>query len=571
MRLPADQQRREERIREVLDQCLVSLPARRARYQELRKWVLYGSSGTIAAKFNKIWPTLDQLTAFTFAAESTRFALELSEDESSENKSGFDDEPERCDILSAAIRETWHDGHGDRSFTEAVFWAFAYGCTAIKQAWIEGEARYYMVEPGMLGVLREDVPMLDDQEAIAQPYCIGKDQLRRVLLAGGHAEEEVDKFMLEVPTVSGDKSAPEEENFVGRLVISQSQPTMTGAIADLQNWSSSLTPEIREDLVEMHELWLWDDDLDEYRVVTLAGNHHIIFDREGSSMFNKGEQPFTLVCPEPIYNYIWGKSQAESLIPLQMWREDRMRQIDGLWQRQLKPPMVMSGFMGMTEEKAAALFRPMGTISDQNQNASVKPLTPQMPPDPFAELREIDMMFEYTVGLPPVTQGRGEPGVRAGDQATEMSRMPAARMRKRALQVESALERIGTLTFKLLQRESRRVYHTEAGTAFVAGQFPQEYAVTVAAHTSSPLFSGDLKQDAEMMFKEGLIDGATLLELLDPPMVQVLQSRLRQREKKQAQQQQEEVAMLKDALQKLGPPEKASILEKLLSGVRGKK
>lgn len=571
MRLPEDDREREIKIREVLDQCLVTIGQRRSRYSELRKWVLFGSTGAMAARFNKIYPTLDQLTAFTFAAESTRFAIELSEDEDNESKSAHDDEAERCDILSQAIRDSWHDGHGDSAFIEAVFWAYAYGTMIPKQVWMGGQNRYYLVEPGNFGVLREDVSLLDDQEAMVHCYCIGKDQLRRLLVAKGSAPEVIEAFMHQVPVVGGDKTTPQEENFVGRLVVSQATPTMVGAVMDLQNWSSSLSPEVREDLVEMHELWIWDDSIDEYRVVTLAGNEHIIFDRSGSSMVPKGEQPFTKVCPSPIYNYFWGKSEAEALIPLQTWREDRMRQIDSLWQRQLKPPVVMSGFMGITDEKVAALWRAGGSIGEQNPNAKAQPLSPTMPPNVFDELHEIDQMFEYTVGLPPITQGRGEPGVRGGEQADAMAKMPAARMRKRALQVEAALERIGCLTFKFLQRESRKVYRTEAGQAFVAGQFPADFTVTVAAHTSSPLFAGELKQDAEILFKAGLIDGSSMLEMMDPPMLQVLQSRLKKKQQAEQQEAEQEKQMLSEALQHLAPPEKAGFLVKLMTAFKGKK
>lgn len=569
MKFPAEERDRENFIREVLEQCLTSIPERRAKYAELRKWLLYGGTGSVTPRFNKIFPTVDQLTAFTFAAESVRFALELSEHEETDVTG---DEPERADILSKAIRDTWHDGHGDRVFTEAVFWAYGYGNTIVKKIWLDGQMRYYLVEPGNFGVIREDCPFLDDQEAVAECYSIGKGQLRRMLLADGkRSGAVVDEFMSRVHVQSGTKTEPEEENFVGRLVISQSQPTMVGSVADLQNWSSGMVPQVREDLVEMHELRIWDDDLDDYRIITLAGSDTIVFDRPNESMFCKGDLCYTNVCPSPVYNYFWGKSEVEALIPLQTWREDRMRQIDGLWQRQLKPPVFMSGVMGLVDEKAAALFRPAGVVGDQNPTAKATQLTPSMPPDMFAEIREIDQMFEYTVGLPPVTQGRGEPGVRAGDQASEMARMPAARMRKRALQVESALERIGEMTFKMLQRESRKVYRTQDGEKFVAGQFPDDYCVSVAAHTSSPLFAADLKQDAQGLFKDGVIDGETLLEMMDPPQVQVLMARYRKRQRAQEQAQGEEKALMEDALKHLAPPEKANILERLMTAVKGQK
>ena len=55
--------------------------------------------------------------------------------------------------------------------------------------------------------------------------------------------------------------------------------------------------------------------------------------------------------------------------------------------------------------------------------------------------------------------------------------------------------------------------------------------VKVDAHSNSPIFTEDLKQLAFNLHKAGAIDKESLLDLLEPPMKQLLIDKLKRREK----------------------------------------
>ena len=69
---------------------------------------------------------------------------------------------------------------------------------------------------------------------------------------------------------------------------------------------------VAEETVEMHELWVWNDETEDYQVVTIASPDVIIYDRPGAACSLKGECPFVQICPNPLYDYFWGASECKS-------------------------------------------------------------------------------------------------------------------------------------------------------------------------------------------------------------------------------------------------------------------
>jgi hypothetical protein len=159
-----------------------------------------------------------------------------------------------------------------------------------------------------------------------------------------------------------------------------------------------------------------------------------------------------------------------------------------------------------------------------------------MPPDLFREINEIDSMFEEASGIVSVLQGRGESGVRSSGHASQLARLGSSRAKKRALVIEDSLEKMATLYLKMMQTYGNTHYTDLNGNKFIAEQLPKNYAVKVDAHSNSPIFMEDSRQMAFNLFKAGVIDKESLLDLVEPPMKQQLKDRLRKMEAKQAQQ-----------------------------------
>jgi hypothetical protein len=515
MRIPSNPNEREDFYLEILQKCLVSKEERRADYHTLRAYYLFGAGPEEPpAYFNKINPHLDQLSSFLYSADTTRFSIQLG---ASVNTI----EHRKTPSLTQALNDEWMNSNADQVFSAALNWSLVYNSTFVKLV-VNNGIHPYMIEPSSVGVLREDIPYTDRQEAIVQTYYITKSDLYARL----YSHPKRDELVKRVTTGSG----PEDSDIpdaVNRIVTSQTNPTIYGNVNMDLYGEMRYQARVAEETVEMHELWIWNDDLKDYQVVTIAQPMVIIYDRPGESLFMKGECPFIQLCPNPLYDYYWGESECQKLILLQSLRNNRMTEILDLLSKQVSPPTALTGFTGILDEKNFALNRAGGLLASDMPNAKVDRLAPNLPNDLFEMLREIDAMFSEVSGISNVLSGRGESGVRSQGHASQLARLGSSRAKKRALIVEDALEKVATMYLKLMQIYDPTHYTDTEGKPFIADQFTRDFVVKVDAHSNSPIFTEDLKNLAFNLFKAGAIDQEALLDMLEPPMKQLLKDKLK--------------------------------------------
>ena len=522
MRIPKNDDDREFFYRDLIEKCMVSLAERKGDYSSLRSWFLFGAgpeeSPTI---FNKIYPHIDQLTSFLYSAETTRFSINVG-------ASVPGQEHIKIPRLTLALNDEWLNSNADQVFSSALTWALVFNSTFIKLVVNKG-IHPYMVEPGSIGVLREDTPYTDRQEAIVQTYYITKSELYNRL----YSHPKRDSIVKRITTSQHSKTEDVPEG-IDRIVMSQSNPTIYGNVNLDLFGMNRYKARVAEDTVKMYELWVWNDDEEDYQVVTMADPDIFIYDRPGKSMFLKGELPFVQVCPNPQFDYYWGQSEVQRLIFLQQLRNHRMTEILDLLSKQVNPPKVFTGFMGITDEKAFAFNRAGGQVSSDMPGAKVDALAPAMPKELFEVIHEVDAMFSEASGISSVLSGRGETGVRSAGHASQLARLGSSRAKKRALIVEDSLEKVATLYLKLMQAYDNTHFLDEEGNKFIAEQFTRDFVVKVDAHSNSPIFTEDLRQLAFNLYKAKAIDQESLLDLLEPPMKQLLKDKLKKRQNEAA-------------------------------------
>lgn len=519
MRIPTKDVEREYFYKDLIEKCMVSLSERKGDYSSLRSWYLFGAgpeeSPTI---FNKIYPHIDQLTSFLYSAETTRFSINVG-------AAVPNMEQVKVPRLTQALNDEWMNSNADQVFSTALTWALCFNTTFIKLVMNNG-IHPYMVEPGSMGVLREDTPYTDRQEALVQTYYITKSELYNRLYSHPKRESIVKRITTSYTSKSED--IPEG---IDRIVMSQTNPTLYGTVnLDLYGMNR-YKPRVAEETVKMYELWVWNDDTRDYQCVTMADPDIFIYDRPGASLFLKGELPFIQICPNPQYDYYWGQSEVQRLIFLQQLRNRRMTEILDLLSKQVNPPTALTGFTGILDEKNFALNRAGGLLASDMPNAKAERLAPTMPPELFEVIHEVDAMFAEASGISSVLSGRGEQGVRSAGHASQLARLGSSRAKKRALIVEDSLEKVATLYLKLMQVYDNTHFSDEDGNKFIAEQFTKDYVVKVDAHSNSPIFTEDLRQLAFNLFKAQAIDKESLLDLLEPPMKQLLKDKLKKREK----------------------------------------
>jgi len=528
MRIPSNELLREQFYRDLIEKCMVSLQDRKGDYASLRSWFLFGSgpdeSPTI---FNKIYPHIDQLTSFLYSAETTRFSINVG-------ASVPDQEHIKVPRLTLALNDEWLNSNADQVFSSALTWSLVFNSTFIKLVYNNG-IHPYMVEPASIGVLREDTPYTDRQEALVQTYYITKSELYNRLYSHPKRESIVKRITTSVHTKTED--LPEG---VDRIIMSQSNPTIYGNVNLDLFGMNRYKARVAEETVKMYELWVWNDETQDYQCVTMAEPDIFIYDRPGASMFLKGELPFVQLCPNPQFDYYWGQSEVQRLVFLQQLRNNRMTEILDLLSKQVNPPTALTGFTGILDEKNFALNRAGGLLASDMPNAKAERLAPDMPSSLFEVIHEVDNMFSEASGISSVLQGKGESGVRSSGHASQLARLGSSRAKKRALIIEDSLEKVATLYLKLMQAYDKTHFKDEDGHPFIPEQFTKDYVVKVDAHSNSPIFTEDLRQLAFNLFKAKAIDTESLLDLLEPPMKQLLKDKLKKKEAAAANQPQQQ-------------------------------
>lgn len=511
MRIPNELGERYAFYTDIATKCRMSQGARRRMYQSMRNYYMYGCDGSsqFPARFNKIYPHIDTLTSYLYSQETTRFSTSLG-------VSVSDLELPKLVPINRGINDEWNNSNTDITYGNALTWSLVYGSTFIKPRWKVNGIEPFVVDPHNFGVLREDSPMLSSQEAFTHNYYITRSQLVNELEAAHHPrkEEIINR------SIAGPKQNAASISPIDRIITSASSPVVIGNVDFNLTLVNRYSPAVSEELVEMCELYVYDDSIKDFRVVTLADPYIPVYDRALEGMFLKNEPPFVQICPLPAYDYFWGFIEVERLVPIQELYNQRFEEIRHILAKQARPPKAFSGYQGITDEIASAFDMPDGMVQTDMPGAKVDQMDPAVGNDLWSDLDRIAQMFEDTSGINNVMQGKGESGVRSSGQTSQLARLGSSRVKKRAMVVEDSLEKLATLYLKIKQKYDTRRYRedTENGVEFVADQFTKDSVVKVDGHSNSPIFVEDQTQIAFELMKAGAITKERLIELIQVPM-----------------------------------------------------
>lgn len=527
-------------VEDLKDRCLVSRIDRRQQYSSNRLYWLYGSDGSYSNEDdetglgpppgNKIYPYIDQLESFIYSPDTTRFSVE-------QGVSVPDDLKKWAPDLNQLVYDEWHNSNTDIIFGLALTYSLVYGSAFVKPIWRKNGIHPSIILPHNVGVLREDIPMLSRQEAFVHCYTITPSNLDNMLAACQHPRRaEIMKSI-----VPRGEVMVEETSGIDRIVMSAQDPLGTGgqggAGSGNIDWMAIMTqmyqPRVREQLVEMYELYVFDDELEDFRIITVADPFVPIFDRPLKVTGGlPHEEPFIQICPNPMPDYFWGISEVERVTPLQTWRNQCMAQIEHLLELEAHPPSTSVGFPGDLLENQYAMDTPSGYLNQPDPaqaggHVKAERLKIDLPATLWDRVDRIDQMFEDMGGMTNVMSGKGESGVRSQGHASQLARLGASRVKKRALIIEKPISTIATNYLKTLQKYDDTRLKADDGTPFIAEQYTDDFVVKVDAHSSSAIFIEDQEQRAYTLYKLKVITRERLLDLVEVPMRGLLKNDLK--------------------------------------------
>jgi hypothetical protein len=542
MIIPENQSLKEEYLVWILQTCLASKEERKALYDRRRQFFLYGTSGDTDIIYNRIESHLDLVGSFLYSPDHAEFSLSAPANAS-------DAEVKQFMAAQDAFNNDFRDAGLFDFFGNALGWSLVMDTIIGKMGWsdVKEEETFSMVMPWQFGVFSEEVTDLESQPAFSHSYFIDYDNACQRLIRAGLASK-IDKLNV----VNTPFASPFPEMVTRMIIASTSGENLSGNITGSVNPSYVARPsyvaKINRPLVEFHELTVWDDECEDYRVFFMVDPGIILSDskrtievlkkagtfnaaRKDQEQFYNTEcnpffpkdHPYVQITPYSIYEYFWGKAHIESLIPLQEWSNERLDQIHDILARQAYPPRVGSGFLGMTDEKMDAFGGADTWTYDQLPQASIKELAPQMPPDIFADYNSIGALFIEASGLTETMQGQGTKDVRSKGHAKQLLTTGSGRIKKTATKLEGPLVRMGDLALKLNQRNNDEPIKPDPkddgkpGDSFLYANLSSDYSLSIAGHSHSPLFAEDSRELATLLKKANAIDNEAFIRMLNPP------------------------------------------------------
>jgi hypothetical protein len=282
-------------------------------------------------------------------------------------------------------------------------------------------------------------------------------------------------------------------------------------------------PVIAPEVTQIHELWVQDEH--DYQTIqmiepdiiimplhTRVEGADVVMKKQNALAQNSRLQPYRIIQPNETSDWLWGRSELVDVIePQQLlatWCDDAKRLI-GV---QIDKFLGFSGETGMTDELYAQAR--MAGYANLGQNAKVEDLTPKVPSELMPMVKWLMETINTVLGFPPIMQGQGEPGVRAGSHANTLMKTASPDLRDRSLLVEQQCAAAADLTLTLMELKEERFYWTKADnpiediekTKFLLSDLPDDWRVTVDSHSSSPIFADENTQLVMAANARGIVD-----------------------------------------------------------------
>jgi hypothetical protein len=524
-------------MEQIIERCAASRDRRRTSYRYLRQWYQRGNdTGGMPALFNRLHSHVELLSSMIYAPESAKFWISVS---AADRTSALP----KLDIARDEFSQEWRASGADVEFSTYVDWAIVYGTMLAKVIpGPDGSVSSRPIDPAAFGVLREDIPQLDRQPAFVHWYVIAMPELRDKLQAlPVETQARILEFAQQnaLPNQSAGVDAGMPGGMMSDVIVtSVSDTTQVQGYLDLGAMNQD-RPEVLEPLVELAEVWVraayqkkdagtpesrfWD-----YKVTTCLGPYELWSTRNPVLPYLPGPTPlasaapFVKICPNPVHDYFWGRSGIAPLTRLQQVADDHLLDIRDMMGRQLDPSALVTGW-SQPADKLEVLRKKGGFASTQQPGGKLQPLVPTMPPEAFQLLQTFGQMFNEEGGIPE-DLGTAQEDIRVQGQIVGTARK-MGRIRKKALHIEDALELLATRMFHVKQRNDPTKYETEDGAPFTLADLPPTAVVKVTAHSASPVYAEQAMEKALVLYKAQAIDDVSLIEILDPPMMELLREK----------------------------------------------
>lgn len=559
---------------EIVMQCSASQKERAQRGAMFRNLYLTGDAGGVPQTYPKTNPFVDTLSSFLFSPVDLRYTINPTDPGQPDQRA-----------MASAVSRTLHaemrnglSGGVDMLMDRAVTQSLIKGKSFLQILYTTPDAGRTLrfdpcvLQPELMGVLREDLPTLDSQEAFFFSTYMTFGRFSELVARNPDREDLLKKAKRYIAPRADSELGPARGNWVRQVVIGGMNPFRTqddsaasggGFTNWLQGPAPTFSPDVLAELVRVDELWVQNSDMHDWTTIQLLGDEIIegryihrnlfadpyditdveLLKRSKASNPLAGRHPFIEFCPNELEGYFWGRSELHNVAILQAGLNTRIDGIQSMLRLQEDPPMGFAGGWNVTQNKYSKLNKKGAFFATDNPTAKIQMLAPQLPENIWLDKQEYERMFDDLGGFTAIMQGRGDQGVRSQAQAETLVRTASPRFKTRALKVERSVEQAGDLMLSILRArypnkisgwakpgESASPSPPQAWwknilsspapgmnlIEFIMADVPSSFQVRVDSHSSSPAFSYESRELAFALANRGAIDNPALIAMTHP-------------------------------------------------------
>lgn len=524
MILPSDKKQLIDKALEIKEICRASASQRAALARNYNLWIQTGNDTGTRALVNKLYAHNDRLSSHLFSPSELRFILDFEAFYPPEMLY-------KGETAARVLTREWERKDIDILFGAGVKISLDYGAAIMKQMWGHSGVDARLLMPWQFGVYREDLNNIDDQEAVCESGAMTLHEAWRRISHLPDAAKLYQTILAHARKETDDES---NNSFFHQVVSTSTLNTdlenarqQPGGIVQLSNDPSMalMGPTVTADLVAFHELYVKDEEKEDYTTILLMEPNILISPRfKRENQFAPKTQPFSLIQANHVPGYFWGRAEIVDLMQPQGLLAGWMNDVKRVMGLQYDKLLAFSGTDGITDEMYDN-FRAAG-YANLGPGGNVHDLTPELPAAAFTAIELITKQMEEISGFGNILSGQGEPGVRAGVHAETLTKMASPRLRDRSLLVERQCAAAADKTLDVMEAKDGRAYHTNpalgAPAEFLLADLPEDRRVTVDSHSSSPIFADDHAQLIFAGLKAGFIGGDSAIEMLPYPNKDVL-------------------------------------------------
>ena len=580
--LPTNERELLSRVQNIIEDCRASQRVRSNLYRGINLAIETGRMDGSQAIFNLLYAHVDRLASHLYSPVDLRFSIMFDEDYGAEWTA-------KAKRAAKLLTQDWKRSNTDLIFGDGVFEALKYGTVILKQ-WpsVTSSGRVVhnskLVFPWMFGVYNERrTDLTAEQPAMVETVALTMPEVwRRVRMM-----PDAEKIYRRIEGSAGQRQAGELDLGFYHQVIPSAQIQFDnlqipgGVVSVTSPANQALYGAIvKAKVVLMHEVWVWDrDDWATIQIIEpdiiiepRVKLRNILFSEAGDVGSKRRKRrddnandnddgdarhPYTQIQINRTADNFWGRSEISDLLLPQDFLASTAEDGRRMLQLQVDKILAFTGWEGDMDE-VYGNFKRTGWISIPDQNSKIQDVTPPFPAELPRTMDSIMANMERIGGFDNLLSGRGEPGVRAGNQASTMMKAASPRLRDRSLLAERQCSTAADLWLAIREAKDGRLYWADGtndksreATQFFLGDIPDDRFVTVDSHSGSPIFADDHAQEGAFALKSGVIGPEDWLEDSTLPNKEVKLERLKQREAQHKQQVDELIKKDPEAAEKL--------------------